>query len=107
MDPGPSFARSKLPAAISNMIPSEREEALARREATAERLHAKLERDRAALEADISASAAASKAANTISRALEADAAQRLKQLEAECAQWEGKLARLKAEGTAAGLAQP
>ncbi len=80
------------------MKPNEREELLARREAAAATLQAKLERDRADMEADISASAAASRAASAITRALQADAKKRLKDIEAECARWEAKLARLKAE---------
>lgn len=80
------------------MTPAEREEALQRREELAAILSAKLERDRVALESEISASAAASKAASAINRALQSDAAKKVKQLEAECALWEGKLARLKAD---------
>ena len=84
--------------AVSRMTPQEREEALERREANAAILSAKLEKDRVALESEIAASAAASKAASAINRALQADAAKRVKELEAECAQWEAKLARLKSE---------
>jgi hypothetical protein len=80
------------------MTPAERQEALEIREANAALLTAKLERDRLALESDITASAAANKAASAISRALEADAVKRTKGLEAECAQLEEKLAKLKAE---------
>jgi chromosome segregation ATPase len=88
------------------MTPAEREEALERREANAAILAAKLEKDRVALESEITASAAASKAASAINRALQADAAKKVKALEEECAQWEAKLSRLKAEvGKAAPVA--
>ena len=80
------------------MTPAEREEALQRREANAALLMAKLEKDRQALESEISASAAASKAASAITKALQADAVKKAKNLEAECVQWEAKLARLKSE---------
>jgi colicin import membrane protein len=80
------------------MTPEEREEALERREANAALLSAKLEKDRVALESEIAASAAASKAASAINRALQSDAAKKVKALEAETAQWESKLSRLKAE---------
>jgi hypothetical protein len=80
------------------MTPAEREEALERREASAALLTAKLEKDRAALEADIQASAAASKAASAINRALQADAEKKVKDLEAQCVQWQETLVRLKAE---------
>ena len=80
------------------MTPAEREEALERREANAAILSAKLEKDRVALESEISASAAASKAASAINRALQSDAAKKVKELEEECAQWEAKLARVKTE---------
>lgn len=86
------------------MTPAEREEALERREANAALLAAKLEKDRVALESEIAVSAAASKAASAITRALHADAAKKAKALESECAQWEAKLARIKAE---AGKAAP
>ena len=49
----------------------------------------KLEKDRQALEAEITASAAASKAAAAITKALQSDAMKKVKNLEAECAQWE------------------
>jgi hypothetical protein len=80
------------------MTPAEREEALERREENAAILTAKLERDRVALESEIAASAAASKAATAINRALQSDATKKVKALEAEGAQWEAKLARLKSE---------
>jgi chromosome segregation ATPase len=82
------------------MTPADKErmEALERREANAALLQAKLERDRIALEAEISASAAASKAASAINRAFQADAAKKVKELEAEGVLWEAKLAKLKAD---------
>jgi chromosome segregation ATPase len=80
------------------MTPAEREEALERREANAALLTAKLEKDRAALEAEINASAAAARAASAINRALQSDAAKKVKALEDEAAQWEAKIARLKSE---------
>ncbi|HEY4989909.1 MAG TPA: hypothetical protein VII09_08880 [Opitutaceae bacterium] len=80
------------------MTPEEREQALERREANAALLSAKLEKDRVALESEIAASAAASKAASAINRALQSDAAKKVKALEAEVTQWEAKLSRLKAE---------
>jgi chromosome segregation ATPase len=89
------------------MTPAEREEALERREANATLLAAKLEKDRAALEAEIAASAAASKAASAINRALQADAAKKVKGLEAECVAWEAKLARLRAEAGKLAPAAP
>jgi chromosome segregation ATPase len=89
------------------MTPEEREEALARREENAALLTAKLERDRKALEAEIAASAAASRAASTINRALQADAAKKLKEVEAETALLEAKLSKLKSEVSKATPAQP
>jgi N-acetylmuramoyl-L-alanine amidase CwlA len=80
------------------MTPQEREEALSRREENAAILSAKLERDRVALESEISTAAAASKAASAINRALQSDAAKKVKELEAEGVLWEAKLARLKGE---------
>ena len=80
------------------MTPADREEALQRREANAALLMAKLEKDRQELEAEITASAAANKAASAITKALHSDAAKKAKALEAECAQWEAKLARLKSD---------
>jgi fibrillary acidic protein/desmin len=55
------------------------------------------------MEADISATAAASRAASAITRALQADAEKRLKAIETECAHYEAKVARLKAEGALLG----
>jgi chromosome segregation ATPase len=89
------------------MTPDEREEALARREENAALLTAKLERDRKALESEISASAAASKAASSINRALQADAAKKLKNVEAETAVLEAKLLKLKTDIGKATPAQP
>src|ERR1700722_12601234 len=80
------------------MTPAEREAELARREENAAILSAKLERDRVALESEITTAAAASKAASAINRALQGDAAKRVKELEAEAVLWEAKLARLKGE---------
>jgi hypothetical protein len=80
------------------MTTEEREKELERREANAAILSAKLEKDRIALESEITASAAASKAASAINRALQSDAVKKLKDLEAEAAQWETKLTRLKSE---------
>jgi chromosome segregation ATPase len=80
------------------MTPAERELDLERRETNATMLAAKLEKDRVALEAEITASAAASKAASAINRALQADAAKKVKALEDECTQLEAKLAKLKTE---------
>jgi hypothetical protein len=92
------FPRGRPGAPPTGMTPAEREQALERREENAAILAAKLERDRVALESEITASAAASKAASAINRALQADAAKKVKVLEAECALWEAKLARLKSE---------